>query len=115
VSPHNVVFDAAFEYRRSDLEKAKQWDSGVETAVQVNGTLDNPDDVDQGWTVEMKIPMDRLYAVPRLPPQPGDTWRFNLYRLDKYDHRRITDGQAFSPPLVGDFHATNRFAYLKFE
>ncbi len=114
VSPHNVTFDAAFEARRSDLTKAMAWNSTMETAVQIQGTIDNPDDVDRGWTVEMKIPMKELYAVPRLPPQPGDVWRFNLYRLDYYNHRKVNEGQAFSPPMIGDFHNLARFAYLKF-
>jgi hypothetical protein len=114
VSPHNTQFDAAFEYRRSDLQKAMAWDSHMESAVQVQGTIDDPSDVDRGWTVEMKIPLANLMAVPRLPPQPGDTWRFNLYRLDYYNQRHINEGQAFSPPLVGDFHNLPRFGYLKF-
>ena len=41
VSLHNVIFDAAFEERRKDLDKAMLWDSGMESAVQIDGTLDN--------------------------------------------------------------------------
>lgn len=110
VSPHNVQFDAAFEYRRSDLTKAIQWDSHMESAVQVQGTLDNPADTDRGFTVEMKIPLANLYAVPHLPPRPGDVWRFNLYYIDN----KKNDAEGFSPPLVGDFHNLSRFGYLKF-
>ena len=114
VSPHNVIFDAAFEERRKDLDKAMLWDSGMESAVQIDGTLDNPDDVDRGWTVEMKIPIAKLSEVPHIPPQVGDVWRFNLYRLDWYNHRRVNEGQAYSPVMIGDFHNLPRFAYLKF-
>jgi hypothetical protein len=110
VSPHNVTFDAAFDYRRSDLQKAMAWDSQMQTAVQVQGTLDNPGDTDRGWTAEMKIPLANLYAVPRLPPQPGDVWRFNLYYIDN----KKNDAEGFSPPMVGDFHNLARFGYLKF-
>jgi hypothetical protein len=90
------------------------WDSGLQSAVKVNGTIDDPSDRDQGWTVEMKIPFARLHAVPHLPPRPGDRWRFNLYRLDLPD-RKNAQGQAFSPLFVGDFHAVDRFAWLVFE
>jgi len=112
VSPHNVVFDAYFPARRQGMDLS--WDSGLQSAVKVNGTVDDASDRDQGWTVEMRIPLARLHSVPRLPPQPGDRWRFNLYRLEMPD-RKNAQGQAFSPLFVGDFHAVDRFAWLVFE
>ena len=112
VSPHNVVFDAYFPARRQGMDLS--WDSGLQSAVKVNGTIDDPRDRDQGWTVEMRIPFDRLHAVPHLPPRPGDRWRFNLYRLELPD-RKNAQGQAFSPLFVGDFHAVDRFAWLVFD
>ena len=68
----------------------------------------------QGWTVEMRIPFARLHSVPHVPPQPGDRWRFNLYRLEMPD-RKNAQGQAYSPLFVGDFHAVDRFAWLVFD
>jgi cellulose/xylan binding protein with CBM9 domain len=112
VSSHNVVFDAYFPARRQGMDLS--WDSGLQSAVKVNGTIDDPSDRDQGWTVEMRIPFARLSSVPHLPPRPGDRWRFNLYRLDLPD-RKNAQGQAFSPLFVGDFHAVDRFAWLVFE
>ncbi|HEY1907109.1 MAG TPA: carbohydrate-binding family 9-like protein, partial [Myxococcaceae bacterium] len=112
VSPHNVVFDAYFPARRQGMDLS--WDSGLQSAVKVNGTIDDPSDRDQGWTVEMRIPFARLSSVPHVPPRPGDRWRFNLYRLDLPDRKRA-QGQAFSPLFVGDFHAVDRFAWLVFE
>ncbi|MCI0571845.1 MAG: carbohydrate-binding family 9-like protein [Myxococcaceae bacterium] len=112
VSPHNVLFDAYFPARRQGMDTG--WDSGMRTAVKVRGTLDAPDDRDEGWTVELAVPLARLAEVPRLPPQPGDRWRFNLYRLEHVDRARV-EGQAFSPLFVGDFHALPRFGWLRFE
>ena len=72
-----------FVTRRSDLEAAKKWESGLVTAVQVQRHLDDDKpDVDQGWTVEMKVPIGNLNHVPHVPPQKGDRWRFNAYRLE---------------------------------
>jgi hypothetical protein len=90
------------------------WDSGMKSAVKVRGTLDDASDRDSGWTVELQIPLARLAEVPRLPPQAGDRWRFNLYRLELPD-RRTQQGQAFSPLFVGDFHALPRFGWLVFQ
>lgn len=114
VSPNNVVFDAYFVSYRSDLEVAKQWDSQVQTAVKVRGTVNNPNDTDEGWTAEMKIPIARLADVPNVPPKPGDRWRFNVYRLEHLQ-RRSVEGSSFSPLFRGDFHALPRFGWLQFD
>ncbi len=115
VSPHNVNFDAAFVTRRSDLAEAMKWESGMKSAVTVRGTIDNDADKDEGWSVEMQIPLDKLMEVPRLPPQKGDTWRFNLYRLEHLVRRKQIEGQSFSPLFAGDFHHLPRFGKLIFE
>ena len=112
VSPHNVVFDAYFPARRQGMDLS--WDSGLQSAVKVNGTIDDASDRDKGWTVEMRIPFARLHSVPHVPPQPGDRWRFNLYRLEMPDRKNV-QGQAYSPLFVGDFHAVDRFAWLVFD
>ena len=112
VSPHNVIFDAAFPERRKGMDLS--WDSGVKSAVKVRGTLDDPTDRDEGWTVELQLPLARLSAVPRLPPVEGDRWRFNLYRLEHHSDRKRIEGQSFSPLMVGDFHALKRFGWLTF-
>ncbi len=112
VSPANVLFDAYFPERRQGMDLS--WDSQALTAVTVQGTLNDASDTDQGWRVEMRIPIDRLAAVPHVPPRPGDRWRFNLYRLEHHGRKEV-EGQAYSPPRVGDFHALNRFAWLVFD
>jgi hypothetical protein len=112
VSAANVLFDAYFPERRQGMDLS--WDSQALTAVTVQGTLNDASDKDEGWRVEMRIPIERLAAVPHVPPRPGDRWRFNLYRLEHHGRKEV-EGMAFSPPRVGDFHALNRFAWLVFE
>lgn len=115
VSPHNTNFDASFVARRSDLPEAMKWESGMTTAVDIRGTIDKSDDVDQGWSAEFKIPIANLNHVPRVPPQKGDRWRFNAYRLEHFVHSVNIEGQSFSPLFVGDFHALPRFGWFVFE
>jgi hypothetical protein len=112
VSPHNVTFDAYFPARRQGMDLS--WDSGMKSAVRVRGTLDNPADRDERWTVELQIPFARLAEVPSVPPKKGERWRFNLYRLEHLN-RRDVEGHAFSPLFIGDFHALPRFGWLTFE
>ncbi len=112
LSPKNVIFDAYFPARRQGMDLS--WDSGMQTAVRVLGTLNDSSDKDRGWTAELKIPVANLAKVPRWPPQPGDKWRINLYRLEWHSDRKVNEGSAFSPPLVPDFHHLPRFGWLEF-
>jgi hypothetical protein len=60
------------------------WDiRGLQTAVAVDGTLNDPTDVDVGWSVEIAIPCDVLAeaAGRPVPPEPGDRWRVNFSRV----------------------------------
>lgn len=114
VTPANVVFDARFEAHRSDLTKARAWNMpGFQTAAFVDGTLNARDDQDKGYSIEMAIPVAEVPGAPHSPAQPGDTWRVNLFRWDlPKGGKQIAS--AFSPPIVPDFHALDRFGRLNF-
>ncbi|ABC44432.1 conserved hypothetical protein [Salinibacter ruber DSM 13855] len=61
------------------------WDvRGIDAAVHVQGTLNDPSDTDDGWTVEIKLPWSSLEeAAPGgRPPQAGEQWRLNFSRVD---------------------------------
>lgn len=112
IAPSNALFDASFTGRRQGMDLS--WSSRARHAVHVNGTLNDPRDVDQGWTAELAIPFAALTGMPAPRPRRGDKWRFNLYRLRQYPGQP-GEGQAYSPPMVGDFHALDRFATLRFD
>ena len=60
------------------------WDlDGLISAVHVHGTLNDPSDLDQGWTVEMAIPLKELVQNIRKKPLPqdGTIWRINFSRV----------------------------------
>jgi len=72
------------------------WDiPGLQTAVGLQGTLNEPLDTDTGWTVEMAIPFAVLDETTEAacPPRPGDRWRVNFSRvqwhLDVVGHRYV--------------------------
>jgi hypothetical protein len=112
LAPSNALFDASFTGRRQGMDLS--WSSGARHAVHLDGTLNDSRDVDRGWTAELAIPFANLTGMPRPRPSRGDTWRFNLYRL-RQGPGQAGEGQAYSPPMVGDFHALDRFATLRFE
>jgi hypothetical protein len=71
------------------------WDiPGLRTAVHVNGSLNDPADVDIGWSVEIAIPWNALAEATnaQVPPRPGDRWRMNFSRVDW--PVEIRDGQT---------------------
>jgi hypothetical protein len=113
VAPTNALFDASFvggPRQGMDLS----WSSHARHAVRIDGTLNDPRDVDQGWTVELAIPFASLTGMPRPRPGRGDRWKFNLYRL-RQGPGQPGEGQAYAPPMRGDFHALDKFATLRFE
>jgi hypothetical protein len=114
VSPRNVTFDSWLPaYRQND----NAWDAPMKTAVAVNGTLDKRGDTDTGWTVEMVIPLSavkgRQAEMSNVPPKPGTEWRVNLFRMDA-PSGKPQQASAWSPPLVPDFHALDKFGVFVF-
>jgi len=61
---------------------------GLESAVVVDGTLNDPSDLDRGWSVEFAIPWSGLVppgesgTSASLRPRVGDEWRVNFSRVD---------------------------------
>src|SRR5690606_19590397 len=56
---------------------------GLQTAVQVNGTLNNPSDTDKGWSVEAAMPWEVLTEASGSNDVPeGKFWRINFSRVN---------------------------------
>jgi hypothetical protein len=57
--------------------------AGLQTAVSLQGTLNDPSDTDQSWRVEIAIPFKALKEGPsvRCPPKVGDRWKVNFSRV----------------------------------
>jgi len=99
---------------------------GLRSAVHVDGTLNDPSDVDRGWSVEFAIPWSALApqaGVP-LPPNPGDTWRMNFSRVE-WQYRIIgghyekvpntsEDNWVWSPQGEINMHLPHRWGYVTF-
>ncbi|MEM1120448.1 MAG: carbohydrate-binding family 9-like protein [Bacteroidota bacterium] len=59
---------------------------GLQTAVQVDGTLNDNSDIDQGWSLEVGIPWKSLELLANgrtIPPSDGDIWTMFLGRFQK--------------------------------
>ena len=100
---------------------------GLKSAVHVNGTLNDPSDSDQGWSVEIAFPFKDLakYAkVAQCPPVDGEQWRIDFSRVEwvidiidgKYVKvpNRPEDNWVWSPQGVVDMHRPERWGYVQF-
>ena len=113
VNPLNAVIDLNIPQgpEIGDVDVARKWNSdGWQTAVRVEGTLDNRDDTDREWTVEMAIPLRDLAPAP---PKIGDTWRVQLFRIDR--SKTLGDKPQYAGWSPTDtFHNPKRFGRITF-
>lgn len=66
----------------------------------------------KGWMAEFFIPYKLLEPLNNVPPQKGDRWRANFYRLD-YD-QPITDRWEWQP-IHKSFHEYEKFGTVIFK
>lgn len=81
----NTVWDLLLtKPYRDDGCAVDDWDiKGLQTAVHLYGTLNNPSDQDSCWTVEIAFPWKALAPCAKrpTPPRNGDAWRVNFSRV----------------------------------
>jgi Carbohydrate family 9 binding domain-like len=97
---------------------------GLQTAVHIDGTLNDPRDQDRGWTVEIAFPwkafQDRSgFARPRT----GQEWRINFSRVEWRtattggSYRKLPgkeDNWVWSPQGVVNMHVPEQWGYVRF-
>ena len=99
------------------------WDlKGLQSAVTLDGSLNDNSDVDQGWYVELALPWSELSVLTmssqaHTPPRDGDIWRMDFSRFNQYKGTTMSDdsgGWAWSPHGVWDSHIPECFTYIHF-
>lgn len=128
----NKIFDLYLpKPYRNKGDALISWDvAGLRSGVAIKGTLNQPQDVDDSWTVEMAIPLKALrMGFPFQPPTEGTQWRINFSRV-QWD-TRVADGKnkklqddagkdlpehnwVWSPQGVVNMHYPERWGYLQF-
>lgn len=104
-----------------------EWETpGRIVKATLRGTLNDPSDFDQGWTIELAFPWEVFaeQAGTRCPPIPLDVWRVNFSRVEwdlviedgKY---RKVEGRpehnwVWSPMHVIDMHRPELWGYVRF-
>lgn len=124
----NTGWDLYLDKPYKDKGKADNgWEiPGLKTAVSLRGTLNDPRDRDQGWTVEMAFPWSAFNRGPRpaVAPKAGEAWRVNFSRVEwqlrvkdgKYEKVPGTkeDNWVWSPQGVINMHVPEKWGTVRF-
>jgi Carbohydrate family 9 binding domain-like len=119
VNPRGDLFDGLFFQHRSKVLMA--WNPAIEVAVQVDGTLNQREDKDRSWTVEMSIPVADLapaagVMAPAAEIKPGTAWRMEFCRNESSKGKEGDQSELQSwTPVPNDFHATAYYGKVVFE
>jgi hypothetical protein len=131
----NTVWDLFLIKPYRDIDKAALhgWNiKGLKSGVKIYGTLNNPEDIDSCWTVEIAFPWEAFKEITNtaVPPQNNDQWRVNFSRVEwrtevkdgKY-HKVIDpltnkvypeDNWVWSPQGVINMHYPEMWGFVQF-
>lgn len=128
----NTVWDLLLTkpYRDKGNKVIDAWDiSGLKSAVKIYGTLNDPGDIDEMWTVEIAIPMDVLSEWGNIPTE-GAQWRINFSRVNWQSsvvnglYQKTKDPETgknlpeynwvWSPQGLINMHYPEMWAYIQF-
>ena len=118
-------------YRENDKVVVNDWNiPGLKSAVKINGTLNNPNDIDEGWVLEMAIPWASYKTSYFDQNVPVDKfWRVNFSRVNwqhdikngSYERKKDAEGKflpeynwVWSPMGVIDMHEPEKWGYVYF-
>ncbi|MFC1528524.1 carbohydrate-binding family 9-like protein [Candidatus Latescibacterota bacterium] len=118
INPINAKVDLFLHRNRTSVDSWREWDfKHIRSAVSVEGDGKNAGTEDNYWIIEVAVPFEDLYEMPHVPPEDGDMWRMNVYRIERdnpVDKKEVFLA-AFSPPYSGNFHATWMFGKIYFK
>lgn len=134
INPLGTMWDLFLPRPYRDGTRAiNSWNmTDFQSAVHVDGELNNPEGEDRGWTVEVALPMSTLRrgATGNRAPQPGDQWRVNFSRVqwqadivDGEYRKRINpetgrpfpeDNWVWSPQGLVNMHYPEMWGFVQF-
>lgn len=111
-----VIFDLLLNRPyRSGGNFMIQWDCpGIQLTVHLDGTLNQPEDKDRQWTVEMAIPHQALTWDFNNPLKAGNWWRINFSRVQWLKKGGPEENWVWQPTGRVDMHMPDRWGFLYF-
>ncbi len=128
----NTVWDLFLSKPYRDHGKVlNNWDiNGLKSAVQIDGTINDPTDKDKKWSVEIAMPWEVLVEASGSKEVPADkSWRLGFSRVNwnfdlidgKYHRKKDKSGKylpeynwVWSPTGVINMHEPEKWGYVYF-
>ncbi|MGH7945457.1 MAG: carbohydrate-binding family 9-like protein [Opitutaceae bacterium] len=108
-----VLFDYLYVYPHVAMKSVDL--KGVRLAAHLRGTLNLTSDADQGWTLEVAIPLNNFSEFMRgRPVAAGAVWRANVNRWDGTAPNRRLSVWSDSAMVSPNPHNPKRFGQLVF-
>ncbi len=114
---------------RDGAPAVHEWDiPGLRSATRIYGTINQPGDKDEGWTVEIAFPWEGIKrpTQARVPPHEDDVWQVNFSRVE-WDVEPAQDGQGYvkipekrednwvwSPQGLINMHFPEQWGFVRF-
>ena len=128
----NTIWDLFITkpYRENNVVLNDWTATGLKSAIKIDGTLNNPTDVDKGWMLEIAIPWSvykKSYFDKNVPKD--SFWRVNFSRVNwdyqitdgRYERKKDTLGKylpeynwVWSPQGVINMHEPEHWGYVYF-
>jgi hypothetical protein len=122
INPANVVCDLRMVSPWPNQEGDIDWDlEGLQTRVHARTDAQG---ATTGWTATAFLPWSGFRTLPSaqgvaLPPEAGDSWRFNVFRIKRPGGPTAPAKDAvfaaWSPPSGRSFHDADAFRPLRFQ
>lgn len=132
INPYGTVWDLFMPkpYRNGGTGLTS-WDiKGLQKAVHLDGTLNNPADTDRSWSIELAVPFSSVQMNGSHNPAVGTIWRMNFSRVqwdldtlngEYFRRKNETTGKLFpehysvwSPQGIINLHYPERWGYVLF-
>lgn len=129
MNAQNAIWELSLEkpYRDGGALRNPDNLAGTKTAVHIRGTLNDPRDTDQGWSVEIAFPwkdLQRFAGEAACPPREQDLWRVGFSRvewlIDIIDgkYRKVAgrpeDNWTWCAQGVVNMHCPERWGFVQF-
>ena len=122
INAKGTVFDAEIEnhleqewYQGLKLDKSFTA-TNMQVAIKIDGTINQPNDSDRRYTVEIAIPFASFAPTRECPPTDGANWRLNFFRGDMKKREEPVGMYEWSRNFwtQAAFHIPRGFGHLLF-
>lgn len=94
------------------------WDfPGLQTAVQIDGVLNDDSVISRGWTAEIRFPWEGfrdLSTGHSLPPKAGEIWKLFMGRYEsmRINGNPVSTGWSWDPIGIADNHNPEKYTQI---